>query len=130
MKLKKCNNMVVSQGLCCVIGAKTKIEVENFCGDERVLLNDTTYRMKSGMTEIDLTDFREDENSIKLYSGGKWYSIPGIVRKDGKLKYSEAFLQETVEKQRLLIHQLLCRVEDAEKRIAEMEKRITGESFL
>ena len=131
MKIKRCNDeAVILDGLCEDTGDAVKIEVVESHGDEILCLNGKSYRVDKGACVVSVADFLEKENDIRLFSGGKWYWLRGVVRDGMCLKYSEAYLQASLVQCRLLIARLYEQVGENEKNISEIEKRITGESFL
>ena len=102
MKIKRCNDeAVILDGLCEDTGDAVKIEVVESHGDEILCLNGKSYRVDKGACVVSVADFLEKENDIRLFSGGKWYWLRGVVRDGMCLKYSEAVSEAAVSARRV-----------------------------
>ena len=131
MRLKKCGDkLFLTDGLGQLIKAEERIEVTDAVGDERLNINGESIGMKNGEARVAATLIGDGLVNLKLYSGGAWYILEGILCEDGRLRFNEDYLSQYLVGGMMALHELEVKNRQLQTRVEALERLCSGEEFL
>lgn len=131
MRLKKCGDLLLAvDGIALDNASEIELEVVDACGDETVRINGRVFRMVSGKRRIPMGAFGDIHNEIKIFSGGAWYVLEGIVRSGARLLLSDGYVAGALAGLLLDNKSLKDENKTLRERVSALEARSTGEEFL
>lgn len=131
MRLKKCGDkLFLTDGLGQLIKDEERIEIIDAVGDERLNINGESIGMKNGVARVAVTLIGDGLVNLKLYSGGAWYVLEGILCEDGCLRFNEDYLSKYLVGGMMALHELEVKNRQLLTRVEALERLCSGEDFL